>query len=98
MTDIKVAAGPSLQGPIPQEASDVPPPAPPWRDRVIVSVSNARFHNRKVGELNQRERDVIENQWLPKIREGWEVATDDQRADALAFESAIAYHKMEGVK
>jgi len=93
MTDIAVGGmATDLSNELPQ------PGAPPWRDRVIVSVSNARFHGRRVGELNQRERDVIENQWLPKIRDGWEVATDDQRADALAFESAIAYHKMEGVK
>jgi hypothetical protein len=47
-----------------------------------------------VGELNAAELNIIETQWLPAVREQWEDANDAQRADAAAFESAIAFHKM----
>jgi phage recombination protein Bet len=77
-----------------QEAGDGQQP-PPWRDHVILGVTHAKFHKRKIGDLNQAELQVIENQWLPAIREQWDDATDAQRADARAFESAIAYHKMQ---
>ena len=67
---------------------------PPWREHVIMGVAHVKFHRRKVGDLNAAELAIIENQWLPAVREAWEDATDAQRADARAFESAIAYSKM----
>jgi phage recombination protein Bet len=68
---------------------------PPWREHLISGITHVKFHKRKIGDLNQAELQVIENQWLPAIREQWDDATDAQRADARAFENAIAYHKMQ---
>jgi hypothetical protein len=64
-----------------------------WKDHVILGVDHVKFHNRKVGELNEIELGIMENQWLPAVREEWDRATDIQRADAAALESAIAYRK-----
>jgi hypothetical protein len=66
----------------------------PWKSHVILGVTHAKFHKRKVGDLNAAELGIIENQWLPAVREQWDDASDAQRADAAAFESAIAYQKM----
>lgn len=74
------------------DIQDAPPP--PWKEHVILGVAHVKFHRRKIGELNAAELQIIENQWLPTIREQWDDATDAQRADARAFESAIAYSKM----
>jgi phage recombination protein Bet len=67
---------------------------PPWKDHIILGVNHVKFHKRKVGELNAAELAIIENQWLPAVREQWEEATEAQRADATAFEAAIAFNKM----
>jgi hypothetical protein len=83
--------GPELSSPT-TEIADAPPP---WADHVIKGVTHVRYHRRKIGELNPAELATIEQQWLPAIREQWDNATDDQRADAEAFERAIAYHKMQ---
>lgn len=64
-----------------------------WRNHVILSVTHPEFHKRKVGELNAAELDIIETQWLPAVLEQWDEANDAQRADAAAFEAAIAYQK-----
>jgi hypothetical protein len=66
----------------------------PWKSHVILGVTHAKFHKRLVGELTAAELGIIENQWLPAVREQWDDASDAQRADAAAFESAIAYQKM----
>jgi hypothetical protein len=66
----------------------------PWKSHVILGVTHAKYHKRKVGDLNAAELGVIEAQWLPAVREQWDDASDAQRADAAAFESAIAYQKM----
>jgi phage recombination protein Bet len=68
--------------------------AAPWREHVIMGVQHVKFFKRKVGELNAVELGIIENQWLPTVRQQWEDATEAQRADANAFEAAIAYGKM----
>lgn len=74
------------------DIKDTPPPV--WKEHVITGVAHVKFHKRKVGDLNQAELQIIEDQWLPAIREQWDDATDAQREDARAFESAIAYSKM----
>jgi len=97
-----VVAAPSPE-PAAAEAAEVPvsevpgdgDQPPPWREHLISGITHVKFHKRKIGDLNQAELQVIENQWLPAIREQWDDATDAQRADARAFESAIAYHKMQ---
>jgi phage recombination protein Bet len=66
----------------------------PWKSHVILGVTHAKFHKRKVGDLGAAELGIIESQWLPAVREQWDDASDAQRADAAAFESAIAYQKM----
>jgi hypothetical protein len=38
---------------------------------------------------------VIENQWMPAVRQNWDDATDEQRSDHKAFEAALAYSKMQ---
>lgn len=68
--------------------------APPWKEHIILGVNHVKFHKRKVGELNATELGIIETQWLPAVREQWDDATDAQRADATAFEAAIAFSKM----
>jgi phage recombination protein Bet len=77
------------------DMTPAPPPAePPWKSHVILGLRHAKFHKRKIGELNQAELAIIENQWLPKIREQWDAASDEQRLDAERFEAAIAFYKM----
>ncbi len=76
-------------------STDVKDAPPPWQEHVIEGVKHVRFHGRKIGELNAAELAIIEQQWLPAIREQWDDATDAQRADANAFEPAIAFHKMQ---
>jgi len=71
-----------------------PEPAVPWKTHVIRGVKHKNYHGRKVGELTPQELRVIETQWLPQVQQGWNDANDEQRADAKAFESAIAFHKM----
>jgi phage recombination protein Bet len=87
------AAQPPLEG---EEAAAVAAPesAAPWRDHVITGVQHVKFFKRRVGDLNAVELGIIENQWLPTVRQQWEDATEAQRADATAFEAAIAYGKM----
>jgi phage recombination protein Bet len=75
-------------------STDIKDAPPPWKDHVILGVVHARFHKRKIGELQPTDLAIIEKQWLPAIREQWDDATDAQRADADAFERAIAYYKM----
>jgi phage recombination protein Bet len=83
--------GPELSSP----STEITGAPPPWKEHIIVGVTHPRFHKRKMGDLQPTELAIIERQWLPAIREQWDDATDLQRADAEAFERAIAYHKME---
>jgi phage recombination protein Bet len=77
------------------DMTPAPPPAePPWKSHVIMGLKHAKFHKRKIGELNQAELAIIENQWIPAIREQWENANDAQRLDSQMFEAAIAFYKM----
>jgi phage recombination protein Bet len=83
----------------PVDGTDTPPtedtkPEPAWKTHVILGVAHAKFNKRKVGDLNAAELNIIESQWLPEVRRQWDDASDAQRADAAAFESAIAYQKM----
>jgi hypothetical protein len=75
-------------------ATEIEKTEPPWKSHVILGVTHVKFHKRKVGDLGAAELNIIESQWLPAVREQWDDASDAQRADAAAFESAIAYHKM----
>jgi hypothetical protein len=91
-------------GPAPPtvEASEVatpeqaPPPAvePPWKSHVILGITHVKFHKKRIDELAPADLATIETQWLPAVRQQWDNATDAQRADAAAFEAAIAYQKM----
>jgi hypothetical protein len=90
----KPVAAEAAEVPVSKVPSDGEGP-PPWREHLISGITHPKFHKRKIGDLNQAELQVIENQWLPAIREQWDDATDAQRTDARAFESAIAYHKMQ---
>lgn len=67
----------------------------PWADHVIEGLKNPKFLNRKVGDLSVAELQAIESQWLPKVREVWEKVNTQQRADAEAFEAALAFSKSE---
>jgi phage recombination protein Bet len=82
------------QAPPPDEPPP-PPPPPPWKEHLILGVSHPKYHKRKVGELTQQELTILESQWLPKVRAQWDEANEAQRADAAAFEAAIAFYKME---
>jgi hypothetical protein len=77
------------------DMTPAPPPAePPWKSHVIMGLRHVKFHKKRIGDLNQAELAIIENQWLPKIREQWDAASDEQRLDAERFEAAIAFYKM----
>jgi hypothetical protein len=67
---------------------------PPWKTHIILGVAHAKFHKKRVGDLSAADLGIIESQWLPEVRRQWDDASDAQRADAAAFESAIAYQKM----
>ena len=69
--------------------------ATPWKEHTILGLRHAKFHKRKIGELSLPELQVLEQQWIPIIREKWEEANDYQKADVAALESAIAFHKMD---
>jgi len=88
--------------PAPQEEPDdldmgvtEAPEPPPWSEHVIQGLKNPKFLGRKVGELSVTELQAIEAQWLPKVREVWDQVNTLQRADAQAFEAAIAHSKLE---
>jgi hypothetical protein len=81
---------------IPPEVPDQP--AQPWADHVILGLKNPKFFKRKVGDLSLAELQAIESQWLPKVRQVWDHVTALQRADAEAFEAAIAYHGVARTK
>jgi phage recombination protein Bet len=69
--------------------------AKPWADHVIRGLKNPKFFERKVGELSIAELQAIEAQWLPKVRQVWDQVNSLQKADAEAFEAALAFSKME---
>jgi len=67
----------------------------PWEHHVIRGLKNDKFYEREVGSLSIAELQAIETQWIPKVRSVWEKVNSLQKADCEAFESAIAYYKME---
>jgi phage recombination protein Bet len=81
-----------------QDDLDMAPPKPDantaWKDHIIQGLKHKNYFGRKIGDLNPQEMGVIENQWLPAIREKWAGANEHQKADAEAFEAAISYRKM----
>lgn len=86
--------------PQPEVSAEAPagPPAEsakPWADHVIEGLKNPKFFQRKVGDLSVAELAAIEEQWLPKVRQVWDQVNANQKADAEAFEAAIAFSKME---
>lgn len=95
------APAPAPTQPEPETPDDIdmspypePKVDPPWRTHVIKGVRDKRYKDRLIGSLNAVELNAIEVQWLPKVRAQWDDATDDQKADAVAFEAAIAYSKV----
>ena len=76
-------------------ATKVTEDAAPWRDHVLAGLRHAKFHKRKIGALSLPELKVLEEQWVPIIREKWDEANDWQKADVAALESAIAFYKMD---
>lgn len=97
------AQSPTATSPQAGETGAVPPAqepteaVPAWRDHIITSIKDARFNGKTVGELPPLLLSKIETQWIPKVLEQWEEASDDQRADAKAFQAAIAASKMEKI-
>lgn len=88
------------EAPVPPEAASAPagPPvesAKPWAMHEIKGLKNPKFYGRTVGDLSIAELQAIEAQWLPKVRAVWDDVNSAQKADAEAFEAAIAYTKME---
>lgn len=66
-----------------------------WREHVITGLKNEKFFKRKVGDLTPTELAAIEGQWLPKVRKVWDEVNSAQKADAEAFEAAIAFSKSD---
>ena len=88
------------EAPVPPEDASSPegPPvesAKPWAFHVIEGLKNPKFLNRTVGDLSIQELQAIDTQWLPKVRAVWDDVNSKQKADAEAFEAAIAFSKME---
>ena len=81
----------------PTPPADGPPAesAKPWASHVIKGLKNPKFFDRAVGDLSPVELQAIESQWLPKVRQVWDQVNPAQKADAEAFEAAIAFSKME---
>jgi phage recombination protein Bet len=70
--------------------------APAWKTYRIKGLRHAKFFGRLLGELTTPELKILEEQWIPAVREKWETdASDAQKEDVKAMESAIAFHKME---
>lgn len=67
---------------------------PPWKEHVLLGLRHAKFHRRKIGELQHAELQILEQQWIPAIREKWDEANEYQKADVAALEAAVAFHKM----
>src|SRR5260221_2081915 len=57
-----------LSSPSTDIKGDMPPS---WKEHVILGVSHVKFHKRKVGDLNEAELAIIENQWIPQARSTW---------------------------
>lgn len=71
-------------------------PAAPWKEVEIRGLRHAKFFGRKLGELSVPELKILEEQWVPKVREQWETsATDLQKSEVVAMEAAIAFTKMQ---
>jgi phage recombination protein Bet len=69
-----------------------------WKYHVIEGLTNVKFHRRTVGDLSVTELQAIADQWLPKVHDvlaRGEKLKESQKADADAFEAAIAYYKAE---
>jgi phage recombination protein Bet len=94
----EVVYGPS-GGP---EGFDMSPPKndgiqePAWKDHVIRGVRHAKFMGHKVGDLGIAELKILEEQWIPVVRQRWDTeASDAQKEDVAAIEAAIAFHKTQ---
>jgi phage recombination protein Bet len=69
---------------------------PPWKSYKIKGLRHAKFYGRLLGELSVPELKILEEQWIPAVREKWETdANDAQKEDVTAMEAAIAFHKMD---
>jgi phage recombination protein Bet len=80
----------------PEAGETVAAPAA-WQDYIIASIKDDRFNGKKILELPPQLLAKIENQWMPAILKQWDDASDEQRADWKAFETAIAAMKMEKI-
>jgi phage recombination protein Bet len=69
---------------------------PPWKGYRIKGLRHAKFFGRLLGELSVPELKILEEQWIPAVRQKWETdANDAQKEDVTAMEAAIAFHKMD---
>lgn len=76
-------------------AEPAPAAEPPaWKAYVLKGITHPRFHLKTLGELDEGDRAILENQWIPAIRDQWEKANAAQKADYPFVESCIAYYKM----
>ena len=76
-----------------KEAAKPAPKRAPWAEQPILSIKE--FKGKRVGELPPHQLEIIENQWIPIIREAWDRASQQQKDEYNAFEAAIAFHKSE---
>ena len=68
----------------------------PWKEHRIKGLRHAKFFGRTIGELSIPELQILDQQWIPAVREKWDSeANEAQKEDVAAMEAAIAYHKME---
>jgi hypothetical protein len=78
--------------------NNIPPEVPdqaakPWADHIILGLKHPEFFKRKMSSLSFAELQAVEANWLPKVRQVWDQVSTLQRADAEAFEAALAYFK-----
>jgi phage recombination protein Bet len=78
------------------QVAAVPEPTTPpaWKTHVIKGITHPRFHMKVLGELGESDRLILENQWMPAVREQWDKANAAQKADYPLVEACIAYYKM----
>jgi phage recombination protein Bet len=73
----------------------LPPPEPPWKAHQILGLRHVKYYKKAIGELTKPELTVLEEQWIPAVRNKWTEASDEQKKDVNMLEAALAYHKAE---
>ena len=69
-------------------------PEPEWKNHVITGIEARRFHGRKLGDLDEADRQMLEQKWLPRVQAEWDKASPAQKEEYPFIEACVAYYKM----